>query len=244
MDPRLAVIDRRLDKARRVIAVTGGKGGIGKTMVASTLALVLARRGRRAGLLDLDLTGPCDHLVLGLDDRFPTETFGVEPPVLDGIEFMSVAYFLRDAPAPLRGDDVTNALIELLAVTCWSDLDVLIIDMPPGLGDATLDTVRLLPRAEYLLISTASSIVVETVRRTLRFHVELKSRIAGVLENMARGDGDAVCSLAREFDLPYLGALPFDPTVEDATGDTERLAATPLATAMGDVVDKLFADGE
>jgi len=238
-DPRLAVIDRRLEPVNRVIAVTGGKGGIGKSLVSSTLALVLAARGCRTGLLDLDLTGPSDHVLLGLDDRFPTEEFGIEPPEVHGVNFMSVTYFVGDTPAPLRGTDVTNALIELLAITRWGELDTLVIDMPPGLGDATLDAVRLLGKAEYLFVGTDSRVVLETVRRTLRFHQELGTRCAGVVENMRRTDSTAVAELAAERETPFLGSLPFDPSVEAAAGDGERLARTPFAGALGRVAGKL-----
>lgn len=244
MDPRPAVIERRLQDVKRVLAVSGGKGGIGKSVIASTLALILARRGLRAGLLDLDLTGPCDHLILGLDDRFPTEEFGVEPPLLHGVRFMSVVYFVRDRPAPLRGADITGALLELLAITRWGELDALVIDMPPGLGDATLDTVRLLPRAEYLLVATPSRVVVDTVRRTLRFHVELQSRIAGVLQNMERNATSETRDLAAEFDLPYLGSVPYDEGLEAAIGEAERLAGTRAARALDEIAATLFSEAK
>ena len=133
MDPRTTVVSKRLRSVKRILAVTGGKGGVGKSLVASTLALSLAGQGRRAGLLDLDLTSPSDHLILGCDTRFPDEEFGVEPLSHHGIHFMSVACFAGGAPTPLRGADVTNALIELLAITRWGELDALVIDMPPGM---------------------------------------------------------------------------------------------------------------
>lgn len=244
IDPRLAVIDRRLAEVKRVVAVTGGKGGIGKSLVASTLALTLARGGSRTGLLDLDFTGPCDHVILGLDDRFPTEEFGIEPPELHGIHFMSVTYFVRATPTPLRGIDVTNALIELASITHWGALDVLVIDMPPGLGDATLDAVRLLRRAEFLFVASASRVVLETVRRTLRFHRELPSNVLGVLENMRRGESTAVRDLAADFAAPYLGGLPFDGDVEDAVGDADRLAGTRFAAALEPVARAMRPESE
>ena len=239
-DPRLAAVDRRLEGVKRILAVTGGKGGIGKSLVSSVLALVLAEKGHRAGLLDLDLTGPTDHVILGLDEGFPTEKFGLEPPVLAGIRFMSVSYFVGANPVPLRGADVTNALIEILAVTRWGELDALVIDMPPGLGDAMLDAVRLIRRAEYLVVATRSRVVLETVRRTLRFLVELRAPVVGVLENMSPGDSRAVRELAGSFGLPFLGALPRDETVEGAIGDLSRLARTPLVAALRGQRDVLF----
>jgi len=240
MDPRLAALALRLAPVQRVVAVTGGKGGIGKSSVASVLALVLARRGLRAALLDLDLTAPSDHVILGAGDRFPTEKHGVEPPRVADIQLMSIAYFMREHAAPLRGADVTNALLELLAITRWEPADVLVVDLPPGLGDLALDAARWLPRAEYLVLGTRSRVVLETVRRSLRLLHALDLRVLGLLENMARGEGDAVAAEARAFGVPYLGALPFDASLEAACGDGERLAATPFARALEPIAAALL----
>jgi ATP-binding protein involved in chromosome partitioning len=240
MDPRLAGIERRLGEVRRILAVTGGKGGIGKSSVASVLALVLAERGMHTGLLDLDVTAPSDHVILGVDGAFPTEEFGLQPPVAHGIQFMSVSHFIGENPTPLRGADVTNVIIELLAVTCWRALDVLVIDMPPGLGDASLDLARLLRRAEYLVVAGKSRVVLETVRRTLRFLTESRAPIAGVVENMAREDSAAVEGLAQQFGVPFLGALPYDASLEDANGNSSRISRTALAAALRRLRDQLF----
>jgi len=202
MDPRLAVVDKRLAGVDRVLAVTGGKGGTGKSVVASTLALILAGQGSSTGLLDLDFTGASDHLILGAESRFPTEEFGVDPLPVHGVGFMSVTLFAGGKPAPLRGEDVTNALLELLAITRWGDLDFLVIDMPPGLGDMTLDTIRLLPRAEYLAVATDSRVVLGMVRKTLQLHGALRTRVRGIVENMQRRDTSAVVELALELELP------------------------------------------
>ena len=103
LDPRVDIIEKRLSGLQRILAVTGGKGGIGKSLVASGLALVLAESGCRVGLLDLDFTGPCDHLILGIDRLFPEEKFGLVPPQVHGIRFMSVTHFVGEQPAPLGG---------------------------------------------------------------------------------------------------------------------------------------------
>jgi ATP-binding protein involved in chromosome partitioning len=232
IDPRIAIIPRRFAGIERVIAVTGGKGGIGKSVVSSTLALAIASRGKRAGLLDLDLTSPTDHVILGLADQFPTEQFGLEPPQVGGVSFMSVQYFARDRAAPLRGREVTDAVVEILAVTNWGQLDTLVVDMPPGLGDATLDAVRLLPRAEFLVVAGASVVVRATVHRMLRLLAEVRSPIVGVVENMARGEGGAVEALAAEFGVRWLGSIPFDAALEDALGDPERILATDAGRAL------------
>jgi ATP-binding protein involved in chromosome partitioning len=231
-DPRLAVIDRRLADVRRIVAVTGGKGGIGKSLVASTLALTCSRAGRRVGLLDCDLTGPCDHLILGIESGVPEEKFGVEPQDVHGLRFMSVTCFGGDDAFPLRGADVTDALIELLAITRWGGLDLLVIDMPPGLGDASLDTIRLIDRAEFLVVTTASRIVLATVRRTLRLLERTGRSVVGVVENMSRGPSEEAEILARDSDVEFLGRLPYDDAIETALGSVEKLAGTDFARAL------------
>ena len=236
MDPRLAVIDRRLERVGRVVAVTGGKGGIGKSVISSALALSLARAGYRVGLLDLDLTSPCDHLILGLDLPFPEEKFGLVPPEVDGIRFMSITFFSGDDPVPLRGADLSNALVELLAIVQWGELDFLVIDMPPGLGDALLDAVRLLKRAEFLVVATASRVVVETVKRTLKLLDQVEASVVGIVENMRRGAGVVVEELAAEAGLTFLGSLPFDDGLEEAMGDTGRLAQTQTVMSLQKVL--------
>lgn len=234
MDPRVVSIEKRLAPVGRTVAVTGGKGGIGKSLVSSVLAARLADRGVKAGLFDLDLTAPCDHLILGVERQFPSEEFGIDPRMHHGVAFMSIASFSGETPAPLRGGDFTNALVELLAITRWPELDVLLIDMPPGLSNATLDVMRWIPGAESLLISTPSRVVLETVRRLLGLLTEQQRPIVGVLENM-RPDGASdgpSRALAEGGGVPFLGAAPFDPEVEQALGDPGRLARTRLAGAL------------
>lgn len=226
VDPRAAGIATRLAGVRRILAVTGGKGGIGKSMIATLLALAWAAAGRRVGLLDLDLTGPTDHVWLGIDDPRPSERWGVEPLEVAGVRFMSVACFAGAHPAPLRGPDLGNALLELLAITRWPELDALILDMPPGLGDTLLDAARHLGRAEHVVVATDSRVVLATVHRTLALLARLRLDVAGVVENMRRGDTAAVAALAARFDLPLLCAFPYDDTLEPAAGDPARLRRT------------------
>lgn len=245
IDPRLAVIEPRLAGVNRIIAVTGGKGGIGKSLVSSTMAIALAATGQRTGLLDLDFTGPCDHLVLGATGRFPEEDFGILPQVVADVHFMSISTFDGAGPAPLRGGDMSNALIELLAITRWGKLDTLVIDMPPGLGDMALDAVQLLPRAEYVVVASPARLVAETVRRALALLQRLERPILGVVENMSgRTDGSAgaseqVQSLAADHGVDVLGVLPRDENVEDALGQPGVLLKTAFGRAVSDLATGL-----
>src|SRR3990172_6783164 len=145
-DPRTSIINQRLARITRLIAVSSGKGGVGKSLIATTLALTLAKKGCKVGLFDLDFTSPSTHTILAAKNAHPTEDKGLIPPNVQGLEYMSLIYYTNDQPAPLRGTDTSNALIELLAVTRWSQLDYLIIDIPPGIGDAVLDLIRLVNR--------------------------------------------------------------------------------------------------
>lgn len=232
LDPRRAAVDARLEGVKRIVAVTGGKGGIGKSFVSSALALASARAGRATGLLDLDFTSPSDHVILGFETGFPTEEFGIDPADHHGIRCMSIAHFAGDAPVPMRGDDVTNALLELLAITRWKELDLLVIDMPPGIGDAALDAMRLLERAEYVVVAGSSRVVLESVRRTVRLLQDVRVPILGIVENMRRKEDDGVRRLAEAQGLPVLGTVDFDETLEDALGDLDRLAATTAVRSL------------
>lgn len=231
-DPRESVIGLRLEGVGRIVAVTGGKGGIGKSFVSATMALALADRGLRVGLLDLDFTSPSAHVILGFEVGFPTEEFGIDPPVHAGIHTMSIAHFAGETPAPMRGEDSSSALLELLAITNWGQLDVLVIDMPPGLGDAALDAIRLLPRASYVVVATASPVALASVRRATGLLGRTGADILGVVENMARDDGGAVSRFAAEIHRPFLGRVPYDPEVETAFGNVAKLRTTDAFHAI------------
>ena len=239
LDPRPFAIEERLAGVRRVIGVSGSKGGIGKSVIASTLALALADQGRGVGLFDLDFTSPSDHVVLGVERSFPAEEFGVNPHLVHGIHIMSVAFFAGDAAVPLRGAATTSALLELLAITRWGELDVLLLDMPPGLGDTSLDVINLLPRLEFLLVGNGSRVVIESVRRAATLLTELEVPMVGLLENMRRGDGEAVRTLADGVAMPYLAAIPFDPALEAALGDVDLLRKTDVYGSLARLAESL-----
>lgn len=228
IDPRPFAIADRLAGVGRIVGVSGSKGGIGKSVVASTMALALADSGTRVGLFDLDFTSPSDHVVLGVERSFPDEQFGIDPHEAHGVQMMSIAFFAGEAAVPLRGAATTSALLELLAITRWGDLDVLILDMPPGLGDTSLDVINLLPRLEFLLVGNGSRVVIESVRRALSLLTELDVSLVGLLENMQREADGAVASLAAEFGVTHLGPIPFDPGLEAALGDVRLLRETAV----------------
>ena len=236
MDPRVEIIDERLKNIDRVIAVSGGKGGIGKSVIASTVALSLAERGHKVGLLDLDFTSPSTHMILGIDDIFPEEEKGIVPPEIYGIKFMSIVYYTGDGPSPLRGLDISNAMIELLAITRWGNLDFLIVDSPPGIGDATLDTVRLMKKTEFLVVTTPSRVALATVKKVLTMLKELKSPIIGVVENMKITRSSLVQEELEMFNVPFLAEIDFDRKLENTLGDVNRLLQTNFARSIANKV--------
>jgi len=184
VDPRTSIIEDRLRDIERIIAVSSGKGGVGKSLVASTLALILAEKGYKVGLFDLDFSSPSTHLILDIKGVQPKEERGIVPPNVHGLKYMSIVYYSGEYALPLRGADTSNALIELLSVTRWENLDFLVIDMPPGIGDATLDLLRFIRKIEFLIVTTPSQLAFETVRKLVSLLKELKIPIIGVVENM------------------------------------------------------------
>jgi ATP-binding protein involved in chromosome partitioning len=237
VDPRTSVINKRLSRISRIIAVSSGKGGVGKSMVATTLALTLAQNGCKVGLFDLDFTSPSTHIILNAQNTQLKEEKGIIPPTVHGLEYMSLVYFVGDKPAPLRGADVSNALIELLSVTQWGKLDFLVIDMPPGIGDAVLDLVRLIKRIEFLIVTTPSLLAFETVKKQVNLLRELKMHIIGIIENMKMDKANGVQQETEKLGLKYLGKIPFDLQVEDAIGDVEKLLNTAIGKKIQQVAD-------
>ena len=239
-DPRLAVIDRRFKDVARIIAVSSGKGGVGKSMIATSLALNLRDRGHRVGLLDLDFTSPSTHVILGAPEGlYPEEEYGIVPPTVNGLTYMSITYYSVDKPAPLRGVDVSNAIIELLAITRWGELDYLVVDMPPGIGDATLDAIRLMPRTEFLVISTPSKVAYQSVRRLLLLLKELNIHTLGVIENMVMKPSGYVEDELQQLGVKYMGSIKYDESLEDAIGDTGLIEKTTFYKSVGALVPQL-----
>lgn len=221
-DPRIDIIDIRLEKIKKIIAVSSGKGGVGKSVVASTLALNLRDKGYKVGLFDLDFTSPSTHVILGVSGLYPEEEYGIIPPDAHGIKYMSITYYSLDKPAPLRGVDMSEAIIELLAITKWGELDYLVIDMPPGLGDATLDMIRFVKEINFLVVTTPSKVAFETVRKQLVLLKELNVPVIGVVENMQMKPSDYVKDQL-EGNVTYLGSIGYDQDLEDSFGDVEKV---------------------
>ncbi|USS40116.1 Mrp/NBP35 family ATP-binding protein [Thermococcus aggregans] len=240
IDPRIKAVEARLEKVKRIIPVVSGKGGVGKSMVSTTLALLLAKKGYKVGLLDLDFHGASDHVILGFEPKeFPEEDKGVIPPEVHGIKLMSIVYYSEDKPTPLRGMEISDALIELLAITRWDELDFLVIDMPPGMGDQFLDVLRFLKRGEFLVVATPSKLAVNVVKKLLELLKEQNLKILGIVENMKLDEEKDIENLAKEFNVPYLVGIPLYKDLEERIGNVEELLNSEFAKKIEKIADSL-----
>ena len=235
-DPRIAIIANRFENIGKIIAVSSGKGGVGKSMIATSLALNLRDKGYKVGLLDLDFTSPATHVIMGVDGLYPEEDYGIIPPLAHDLRYMSITHYSLDEPAPLRGQDVSNAIIELLAIIKWGELDYLVVDMPPGIGDATLDTIRLIPRIEFVVVTTPSRVAYQSVRRMILLLKELGIPMSGVVENMVMKPSDYVKSDVEELGLDYIGSIDYDEAVEMSLGDVDALSETSFYKRVGEIL--------
>jgi len=227
-DPRLMVIGDRLRSVRNIVPIMSSKGGVGKTLVASLLALVSVENGLRTGLLDLDVTNPTTHIVLGIDPSKvkPIEEKGIIPPSIHGIRFMTIAYYSLENPVPLRGYEIDDVIREILAITQWGGLDILFIDTPPGLSDESLDVLTYFTNPRPLIVSTPSPLSIRSVERLLTLLVEQGINILGVVENMVVRVTGHIRDLCRRYGVKYLGQIPYDPGVDIAIGNIEDLRNT------------------
>ncbi|MHA2431411.1 MAG: ATP-binding protein [Promethearchaeota archaeon] len=240
MEPRTSVIQKRIKKVKQVIAVASGKGGVGKSMVATTFALSLSRMGNQVGLLDLDIYGPSSHIIIGAKpDGFPEEDHGINPYNIAGIRFMSIVYFTNDKPGAFRGGDITNIIIELLAITQWRNLDYLVIDMPPGIGDEVLDVLSYIPEAEFLVITTSSKVAMGPVEKLLKILQEYNVNILGVVENMVYKPSSFVKNKLIPLNIRYLGSIRFDLSIEEAVGKPNDILSTNFSFDLRKIIEKM-----
>ena len=245
----------------RVYAVASGKGGVGKSSVTVNLAAALAARGLSVGLLDADIYGHSVPRMMGTSDR-PTQVESmILPPVAHDVKVISIAQFTQgNVPVVWRGPMLHRALQQFLADVYWGDLDVLLLDLPPGTGDVAISVAQLLPGAEILVVTTPQSAAAEVAERAGAIALQTRQRIVGVVENMSgllmpdgstmqifgEGGGRQVAeSLTRAVgaDVPLLGQIPLDPALVVAgdSGVPLVLSAPDSAAAreLRNVADKL-----
>ena len=247
----------------RVYAVASGKGGVGKSSVTVNLAAAMASRGLSVGLLDADIYGHSVPRMMGTSDR-PTQVESmILPPIAHDVRVISIAQFTQgNAPVAWRGPMLHRALQQFLADVYWGDLDVLLLDLPPGTGDVAISVAQLLPSAEILVVTTPQAAAAEVAERAGAIALQTRQRIVGVVENMAglvmpdgttwdifgEGGGRQVAErLTRAVgaDVPLLGQVPLDPALVTAGDSGVPLVLSAPESAAGAellaIADKLMA---
>jgi ATP-binding protein involved in chromosome partitioning len=228
---------------KNIVAVASGKGGVGKSTVAVNLALAWAGQGARVGLLDADIYGPSQPLMLGLEGQRPGSPDGkhLTPLQAHGVAAMSIG-FLVDAEQPMvwRGPMVTQALTQLLSETQWGELDYLVVDMPPGTGDIQLTLAQRVPVSGAVIVTTPQDIALADARKGLKMFEKVSVPVLGIVENMSLH----VCSncghvehifgagggarMAEQYGVTLLGELPLDAKIrEEADGGKPTVVAAP-----------------
>ena len=231
-------------QVKHIVAVASGKGGVGKSTTAVNLALALDAEGAKVGLLDADIYGPSQGMMLGVDgDRRPAIKEGkfFEPIKAHGLQTMSMSYMVTDnTPMVWRGPMASGALQQILTQTLWQDLDYLIVDMPPGTGDIQLTLSQKVPVAGAVIVTTPQDIALLDARKGIEMFNKVDIPVLGIVENMSMhccpecghisplfGEGGGA-RVAQELQVPLLGQLPLDMSIrEQADGGEPTVQADP-----------------
>jgi ATP-binding protein involved in chromosome partitioning len=245
-----------MPNVRNVIAVASGKGGVGKTTVAANLAAGLEQMGARVGLLDADIHGPNAPRVLPVeDDPGVTPDEKIVPPTADGVKVMSMGFLLgeEDDPAILRGPMVNNVMTHFFENVEWGALDYLVVDLPPGTGDASLDLVQTLPVAGVVIVTTPQQMAVDDARKGLRLFEKHHTPVLGIVENMSLyhcpncddvhdpfGRGGAE-EIAEAYEVDLLGQIPIheDFGADGTASPAVKLEDSPVRESMIELIDTI-----
>ena len=249
--------DDLVPNVKHVIAIASGKGGVGKSTVTVNLAVALAQAGAKVGLMDADVYGPSIPLMMGADGEKP-HTMGnkIIPIMRYGVQMMSLGFLLEEGQAVLwRGPMVAGTVRQLLADVDWGDLDYLLVDLPPGTGDAPMSLAQLAPLTGVVIVSTPHNVAANIAGKAVQLFKRLNSPVIGVVENMGvwidpeTGEEKRMFhgmpgeDLATNLKVPYLGSIPFDPNVS-ASGDAGvpaivKYPNTMQSIAFHDIAGKL-----
>jgi ATP-binding protein involved in chromosome partitioning len=260
----------RLPTVKNILAVAAGKGGVGKSTVSVNVAVALRQLGAKVAILDADIYGPSVPKMLGTPERETTTTLAgdrISPAVYRGIPVMSVAFFVEPGNAVVwRGPMIHKLLKQFLEDVDWGEIDYLIVDLPPGTGDAQLSLAQLIPLTGSIMVTTPQEVALIDVRRAVNMFNKLEVPVVGVVENMSYyvcpscGHHDAIFSsgggaaLARELGVELLGQVPIDnrvsyggesgvPVVEGAPASEQAKALTQVAARAALALSKLSATG-
>jgi ATP-binding protein involved in chromosome partitioning len=244
-------VERReitLSPQTRVVAVCSGKGGVGKSTLAANLAAAFSGSGLATGVLDADIYGHSIPHLLGIRQRPVVVDKMIVPPVKDALKLMSIGFFLDDnAPVMWRGPMLHRALEQFLQDVHWGELDVLVVDMPPGTGDVAISLGQLLPRAEVLVVTTPQPAAREVASRAAEMAQKTGMRLLGTVENMSgdvfgAGGGE---QLALQLGVAFLGSVPLDTSVRESGDAGEPIVwaepESPAARAIAVVAERVVA---
>ena len=244
---------------KSILAIGSGKGGVGKSTVSSNLAVALARAGRKVGLLDADIYGPSQPRMMGVNKR-PASPDGkiIEPLYAHGVTMMSIGLMLDPDKAVIwRGPMLMGALQQMISQVRWGELDVLIVDLPPGTGDVQLTLCQKAEPTGAIVVSTPQDVALLDARKAMDMFNTLKTPILGLIENMSTfhcpncgheahifGHG-GVAAEAEKLNLPFLGALPIDLETRLAGDAGTPIAAGdgPMAAAYAQLAERLVKGG-
>jgi ATP-binding protein involved in chromosome partitioning len=233
---------------KNIIAVASGKGGVGKTTVSVNLAVALAQMGAHVGILDADIYGPNVPIMMGIDDMEPPRDNKLIPPMAYGVQVMSIGFLVPEGEALMwRGPMLHTAIRQLLSDVAWDNLDYLIVDMPPGTGDAQLSLAQLVPMTGGIIVSTPQMVALSDAVRGLTAFKKLDVPVMGIIENMAgevfgTGGGERA---ANQLGVPFLGRITLDPSIREGS-DAGRPAVayrpdSEQAAAFRDLAQKVAA---
>jgi ATP-binding protein involved in chromosome partitioning len=217
-----------LPNVRNIIAVGSGKGGVGKTTVAVNLALALSEAGARVGILDADITGPNVPLMIGADGEPRARNNRIEPLISYGVRVISIAFFVPEGqPVIWRGPMVGGAIQQFFNDVDWGELDYLVVDLPPGTGDASISLAQLVPLSGVVIVSTPQDVALLDATKSLLMFQKLEAPIIGLVENMSYfvcphcnervdifGHGGAERA-AERLGLPFLGRIPINSSIRE-----------------------------
>ena len=237
-----------LPQVKNIIAVASGKGGVGKSTTAVNLALALAAEGARVGLLDADIYGPSQPMMMGVEGRPASEDGKTMEPLQNyGVQVMSIGFLVNQDEAMIwRGPMATQALEQLLRQTNWKDLDYLIVDMPPGTGDIQLTLSQRVPITGAVIVTTPQDIALLDAKKGIRMFEKVGVPILGIVENMAVHvcsqcghvehifGADGGRKMAEQYHMDYLGALPLDINIRlQADNGRPTVVAEPEGEVAG-----------
>lgn len=249
---------KSLPNIKKIIAVASGKGGVGKSVTSVNLAIALVQTGARVGILDADIYGPSQPMMLGVKETPETQDKLLLPIVRHGIQSMSMGYLIEEKTAMIwRGPMVSMALQQLLNETRWDNLDYLIIDLPPGTGDIQLTMAQKIPVSGAVIVTTPQDLALLDARRACEMFQKVNVPVLGIIENMSShtctqcghveplfgvGGGE---KMAQQYGIELLGSIPLDVKIREQTdGGNPIVAADPhskMAAAYQEIAKRLAA---